>query len=52
MDEGLERMVSALKQTGNYEVLRRFEPPARYTPPDGSASGSMRRQTAPAGLRS
>jgi len=37
MDDGLERMVSALKQTGNYEVLRRFEPPARYTPPDGSA---------------
>jgi DNA polymerase III subunit epsilon len=37
MDEGLERMVSALKQTGNYEVLRRFEPPGRYTPRDGSA---------------
>jgi DNA polymerase III subunit epsilon len=37
MDEGLERMVSALKQTGNYEVLRRFEPPTRYAPPDGSA---------------
>ena len=37
MDEGLERMVSALQQTGNYEVLRRFEPPGRYSPPDGSA---------------
>ena len=37
MDDGLERMVSALKQTGRYEVLRRFEPPARYAPPDGSA---------------
>jgi DNA polymerase-3 subunit epsilon len=37
MDDGLERMAAALKQTGNYEVLRRFEPPARYAPPDGSA---------------
>src|SRR4051794_36868755 len=37
MDDGLERMVSALQQTGRYEVLRRFEPPAQYSPPDGSA---------------
>ena len=37
MDDGLERMVSALQQTGRFEVLRRFEPPARYSPPDGSA---------------
>ncbi len=36
-NDGLERMVSALKQTGRYEVLRRFEPPARYAPADGSA---------------
>ena len=36
-DDGLERMVSALKQTGRYEVLRRFEPPARYAEPDGAA---------------
>ena len=37
LDEGLERMVSALKQTGRYEVLRRFEPPPRYASPDSSA---------------
>jgi len=37
IDDGLELMVSALKQTGRYEVLRRFEPPARYAEPDGSA---------------
>ena len=37
LDDGLERMVSALRQTGRYEVLRRFEPPARYAPPDGSS---------------
>jgi DNA polymerase-3 subunit epsilon len=36
MDEGLERMVSALQQTGRYEVLRRFEPPGQYAAPDGS----------------
>jgi DNA polymerase III subunit epsilon len=36
MDDGLERMVSALQQTGRFEVLRRFEPPAQYSPPDGS----------------
>ncbi len=36
MEDGLERMVSALQQTGRFEVLRRFEPPARYAPPDGS----------------
>ncbi len=32
----LERMVAALQQTGQYEVLRRFEPPARYADPDDS----------------
>jgi DNA polymerase-3 subunit epsilon len=36
MDEGLERMVSALHQSGRYEVLRRFEPPGQYSAPDGS----------------
>ncbi len=34
MDDGLERMVSALQQTGRFEVLRRFEPPAQYSPPE------------------
>jgi DNA polymerase III subunit epsilon len=37
MDNGLERMAAALRQTGNYEVLRRFEPPERYAAPDGAA---------------
>ena len=36
MDDGLERMASALQQTGQYEILRRFEPPGVYSPPDGS----------------
>jgi DNA polymerase-3 subunit epsilon len=36
VDDGLERMVSALQQTGRFEVLRRFEPPGRYSPPDGA----------------
>jgi DNA polymerase-3 subunit epsilon len=37
MDDGLERMVSALQQTGRFEVLRRFEPPGQYAEPDGAA---------------
>ncbi len=36
MDEGLERMVSALQQTGRFEVLRRFEPPGQYAAPEGA----------------
>jgi DNA polymerase III subunit epsilon len=36
MDDGLERMVSALQQTGRFEVLRRFEPPGQYAEPDGA----------------
>jgi len=40
MDDGLERMVSALQQTGRFEVLRRFEPPARYAPPDDALLAS------------
>src|SRR5262245_3674465 len=36
LDDGLERMVSALKQTGRYEVLRRFEPPTRCGASDAS----------------
>jgi hypothetical protein len=36
MDDGLERMVSALQQTGWFEVPRRFEPRAQYSPSDGS----------------
>jgi DNA polymerase-3 subunit epsilon len=35
MDDELEQMVTALQQTGRYEVLRRFEPRRRYAEPDG-----------------
>ena len=38
-DDGLERMASALQQSGRFEVLRRFEPPTRYAPPDGARLG-------------
>ncbi len=37
MADDLERMVAALQQSGRYEVLRKFEPPAQYAAPDGSA---------------
>lgn len=32
----LEAMAAALQKTGRYEVLRRFEPPGQYAPPDSA----------------
>src|SRR4051794_5227618 len=35
-DTELEHWATALRTSGRYQVLERFEPPARYTPDDGS----------------
>jgi DNA polymerase-3 subunit epsilon len=35
-DHELEKMVAALQQTGEYEVLRRFQPQREYARPDGA----------------
>src|SRR5512134_1130235 len=36
IDDDLERMASALEQSGQYEVLRQFKPLQQYSAPDGS----------------